>query len=182
MRSDSSSRTGPQSAGRPRGTNKMVQRPTRSLPAVVPGNRNQPRLGVPTRKLPPLRIDGHTSATRSHTDDLSGLSDHGNPVVPDRLGEPGPTEPLETPERLHFALVVGDIRQFNALRNSAYVIGPPGWNARELKLHVMIKSPRQTEEEVLYKFALTELGMIDPEAHGLTYPETIELGIMEEHS
>lgn len=75
---------------------------------------------------------------------------------------------------MHFALVVPDLKTYRALRDAVWAIKPHGWNG-EVRAHVLVQKGREAQD-VLFSFALTELGLVHPNVARLQYPEELEIG------
>lgn len=129
--------------------------------------------------VPSVRRDGDGSGGGSGDEPVHRLPDDPGLVVPDRVGPAQGERPAAPRDILHIALVIPDIKLYGQLRRAAYLISPPGWKGH-VKLHVLPKNPRTTEEEMLYKFVLVDLGLVDPSVAGFAYPDTMELGWSDE--
>lgn len=146
---------------------------------MASGDRRPSPMVIPRRNVPELRPDGDALRDSSGHRPLSGLPEHPGAVVPDGLGAAQPSRHPAPRATLHIALIVPDIKLYGQLRRSAYLLTPPGWDG-DAKLHVLIKDPKTEPTDMLYRYALTELGLVDAAVAGLTYPDTIELGWTDE--
>jgi hypothetical protein len=123
------------------------------------------------RPLPPDRLD----SDGTQPSDLRDVPAETSQVVPNRLGPAGHSIPDLPPADLHVALIIDSIDHWSDIRKSAYIISPPYW-AGNVQLHVILRNPKATPEEMLYKVALTQLGLVDPKIAGLTPDTQIDLG------
>lgn len=76
---------------------------------------------------------------------------------------------------MHLALVVNDLKTYGLLRDHLWVISPPGKRG-VVKVHVLLQKPKTSEQELVFGYALTRLGLTTPEAARLQYPEELEIG------
>ena len=76
---------------------------------------------------------------------------------------------------IHLAIIIPDISIFRAIKSSVSIIKPPGLD-REVIVHCLLAKKDTDDHSNIFAFALTELGLIDPEVAGLSYPEQFELG------
>lgn len=88
-------------------------------------------------------------------------------VVPDRLGPTEDNGADVAPATLHVALVIGSLDDWAKIKDTAYIVSPPYWKG-EVRLHVLLQNPRKDRTEMLYKLALVDLGLVDPEVAELT--------------
>jgi hypothetical protein len=103
---------------------------------------------------------------RLHADGDSGISDR--PVADSR--------PVEDARgTFHFAIVVPDIGIFRTLKESVYIIKPYDWD-EDVLIHFLLPRKDKDDPSLVYAFALTELGLVEPKVAGLQYPEQVEFG------
>jgi hypothetical protein len=103
------------------------------------------------------------------------MSTDWHPLVPDRVG---PTEGngLNCPRgTLHIALVTSDLKFYDQIKNSTFVIKPPLWDG-EVNLHVLLKHPKMTAEDYVLRLATVDLGLVDPSVAQLSDGQQIDLG------
>jgi hypothetical protein len=86
---------------------------------------------------------------------------------------------MQESECIHLALVVPDIKIFGSLKRNAYILKPHDLET-QVKLHVLVQRKQQSEEEIIFAFALTQLGLVEPKVANLQYPEEIDLGWSDE--
>ena len=140
-----------------------------------------PKLDLGGRKMPQLRVGnaGNTGSKAGPVRDV--VSKHGNTVLSNRDATPTREKLLETRERmqkaqrLHIALVLPDIKIFGSLKNGVYVLKPQEWKG-DILVHILLQRKGKTKQEVVFGFALTQLGLITPSVAKLQYPEELELG------
>lgn len=120
--------------------------------------------------------------TGQKPDDMHGLPPDGLPVVSDRPPEPevGDIRPAHAGV-LHFALVVPTLKLKKVLDQHIYAMYPPEWQGT-LKIHILVKDPREDETGMLLRYLARESNLATSEAAGLLYPEEVELGWQDEPS
>ena len=153
----------------------MVRIPAGDLPHMAQQRRQPPPLALPVGTLQPLRPTRTDDSQRRAETSLPVLPVITSPLVPDRVG---PTEGNGTnfpPDQLHIALIIPDLAIWETLRNAAFIIQPPLW-AGNVRLHVVLKNPKLTAEDIALQIALVDMGMITPEVAHLTADEQITLG------
>lgn len=170
----------------------MVQKP--KGPLVRMGYRPKARpMVIPARQMPKLPSrepdSGPVSPTPAqeqpkHEDLRPVLPEPDSPVVPDRQNADTtartPDTRGESPDdTLHIALVIPDLRIFQTLKSSAYVLKPHDHD-QAIKLHVLLQKKNEDPQSIIFRFALTQLGMVTPEVAQLDYPEEMELGFSDD--
>lgn len=133
-----------------------------------------PQLVIPRRNLQPLRQSGNDSDS-SEPVSMHPVPTDRDSVVPNR---PGATEHngLDSPSAtLHIAIVVKDIRLYDAIRNGTYVITPPLWKG-EIQLHIVMQKNNDTPEALLLKLAAVDLGLANATVIGLNDGLQISMG------
>ena len=87
------------------------------------------------------------------------------------------TSKPDEPKTYHFAIVVPDLKSYRAMRESCWMIKPHDIQGNVM-IHVLLQDKR-TEQDILFSYTLTELGLVKPEIAKLRYPEELELGGQE---
>lgn len=147
---------------------------------MVPRRMAVPRLVLPKGNVPELRPDGDDVLTGPVPDNLRRVSDDGTTVVPDRTPEPETDHLRGTHEGvLHIALVVPTSKLKRVLDQHIFAIYPPDWPGT-LKIHVLVKDPRDSEESMLWRYLVREAGLATSKQAGFLYPEEIEMGWKED--
>jgi hypothetical protein len=82
--------------------------------------------------------------------------------------------------RVHVALVVPDLKLFGSLKDSVYVLKPDEDEDLDIQVHVLVDRKGKDRQQVLFAFALTQLGLVEPSVAKLQYPEALELGWSDE--
>lgn len=152
---------------------RMVSTPKGKVPTMATRNKFAP-MAIPPSKVSQLRRPRDDD--REHgTKPVSGLvpSDT-TPVVSNRSDTTVNPRFHLSSEKLHIALVVPDLKTYHTLRGSSWIIKPSEWEV-DIKVHVLLSGDR-TDQELVFGFALTELGLTDPQTARLQWPENIELG------
>ena len=80
---------------------------------------------------------------------------------------------------LHLALVIPDISVFRTIKSSVYAIKPHDWEG-EIYIHCLLPRPDKDDPSLVYRFALTELGLVEPKVADISYPEHIQFGWSDE--
>lgn len=127
--------------------------------------------------MPSVRPNGSAGSKGPGTDNLSGLHDNSNPVVPDRTPEPENRDAYPAHAKLHIALIVPDIKVYGAIRQNAWLLSPPDWDGT-VKLHVLLKG-KDDPNGILLRYLAREAELATSKAAKLLYPEDLELGWSE---
>lgn len=130
--------------------------------------------------VPELRPDGSNVLTGPVPDNLHRVSDDRLPVVSNGVPQPETDNLRGAHEGVHhIALVVPTLKLKKVLDQHIFAIHPPDWKGT-MKIHILVKDPREPEETMLWKYLLREAGMVTSETAGLLYPEEVELGWKDE--
>jgi hypothetical protein len=78
-----------------------------------------------------------------------------------------------SPQRVHIALAVPDIRLYEVLKKRAMVVQPPYQNVH-VELHIIYDDGKGIEPTI--RVALVQSGLVSPEQAQLTYPDQVTLG------
>ena len=127
------------------------------------------------RKLP-LPESGRVSGNggSQEAEDLHRLPDNGDEGVPN--GRPAASFPGGDDGRtLHLAIVVPDISIFRKIKDSVKVIKPHDWEG-EVIVHCLLPRKDEDDNSLVFRFALTQLGLVEPKVAELQYPDQVELG------
>lgn len=140
-----------------------------------------PRLDLSRGSVPQLQ-SGNTGNQSGQDEPVRDVvPQHSGPILSNRdessdsTGLPEARKGLQESKRIHIALVVPDIKIFGRFKNSVYVLKPQD-HEDDILVHVLLQRKDQTHEEILFAFALTQLGLVEPSVAKLQYPEEIELG------
>ncbi len=109
------------------------------------------------------------------------VSDDTDTVVPDRVPEPADDRVYPAPVTLHIACVVPDLRQLAVLKQNMWLIKPHDWDGK-VQLHILVQRKGVTNDDLIYRHALVNLGLVTPQTAALQYPEEIELGWSDENA
>lgn len=102
------------------------------------------------------------------------MPDNGDGHVPS--GVPASSFPGGDDGRtLHLAIVVPDITVFRKIKDSVKVIKPYDWEG-EVIVHCLLPRKDTDDNSLVFRFALTQLGLVEPKVAELQYPDQIELG------
>ena len=142
---------------------------------AMDGSRKRAPMVLRRGTVPELRPTDDSDASAGD-DPVLGLPEHGESGLPDRVADGGSDSLREAQRTLHFALVVPDLKQFHALRGSVYAVKDANYPDINVKLHVLLQGPHTDPQETISRHALTTLGLVEPHASGLTYPEELTLG------
>jgi hypothetical protein len=115
------------------------------------------------RRLPPISIS--KEATPSPASPTLGPTENNGVNI--------------SPAALHVALIIRDLKHWEAIKDSAYLVSPPLWNGT-VQLHVILQHPRQTPQEMLNKITAVDIGLADPRTIHLAPPDQISLGLPTE--
>jgi len=141
-----------------------------------------PRLDLGGRKVPQLR--GGNAGSQSGRDEPvhNVVPDDRSPALsigrtaPQSKGLPETRQDVQKAQRVHIALVVPDLKVFGVLKDSVYVLKPDSAEDLEILVHVLLDRKGKDRQQVLFGFALTQLGLVEPSVAKLQYPEELELG------
>jgi hypothetical protein len=140
-----------------------------------------PQLDLGGRKVPQLRSRNSGSKGSGQGPLRDVVPEHGSAVLPNggtassREGFCDSCKELQEARRLHLALVLPDLKVFGSLKDSIYVLKPQGWEG-DIQVHVLLQRKGKSKQEVVFAFALTQLGLVEPSVANLQYPEELELG------
>ena len=141
-----------------------------------------PRLDLGGRKVPQLRGGNTGSARRQDEPVRDVVSQRQRPALsiggtaPQSKGLPEAREDVQEAGRIHIALVVPDLKVFGSLKDSVYVLKPDSAKDYDIQVHVLVDRKGKDRQAVLFGFALTQLGLVEPSVAKLQYPEELELG------
>jgi len=159
---------------RPSRTATLVQQPKDGVHPMATGHQKPQMALPPKRKVPKLRSPRPHSNQQRPTTVHPVVPEHAPPVVPDRRTTANDGAVEETPDTLHVALVVPDLGAYRSLREAVYVIEPSD-RRTPIKVHVLLGKD-QDRTNLVCRYALTELGLVDAKTAQLQYPEELELG------